>query len=597
MNLLDFAVGLLVAITIAATFAASYGGNLHTPKTVPLWQVWLGPHPVPPTTAFALATCSNLHRGTPIKQRVVTSDSIKEWLEVHDAFYELDFVEQSDYLRIELLHKYGGFWLDADVVCLNPLARLAADVAVWDVSGARNKADYMDSERGTVFSQNALGPIKAGTAITAKWHKQLWDRMDRLAPQLARCTAPPYAYPRHVGTSLCGIKWGELVDFVNDDLWPLQRKGQLGFGLTLCDQEGSPLGFSNAACDAYHMGMASGHAARTIANLCALPVLSSSFYANSCCAEAGASSRKRVPFALDFAEAQSGLDVRCFSKRPSGTIVVTALWDIKRATKGDGRPFAAYIEWLQKTLQLNAAMMLFAEAATIEKVRPARDATGFPTCYVAMRFEDHPYYRRFFDANKEIVTSASYRKHVQHPRRVEVVNPSYNILQWGKIELMRRAVELDPFDSQYVVWFDAGISRFMQISPNAPTPYISQETVATMAATGSNLYISIIKDSVNKWNAWRHACKKNPLELTSLNLFAGTAMMAKADRIAPFEAHWASFVEKTLKGSSTAQDQLMLQMMWCEHPNEIQPIIVKDTHEFMGFHEALHGSKSYYRAD
>ena len=91
------------------------------------------------------------------------------------------------------------------------------------------------------------------------------------------------------------------------------------------------------------------------------------------------------------------------------------------------------MRWIENTLQLNASIMLFADRTTIEAVRARRDATGFPTCYVAMRFQDHPYFERFYDDNRRVVESSEYRSQVQHPGRVEVVNPRYNILQWGKI--------------------------------------------------------------------------------------------------------------------------------------------------------------------
>jgi len=585
---------ILVVMMFCAVWLTLYGSAALTP--VPLWQVWLGPNAPPPTTTFALASCSNIHRNTQIVQRVVTSNTIKNWLNVHPYFAQLDFVEQSDYLRIELLHKYGGFWLDADVVCLNSLERLISDSTQWDVSGAQNRADY-SAARGTVFNQNTIGPVRANTATTQIWHKTVWRRMDSLTPRLQRCSTP-YPYPRVAGVSVCGVKWGELVDFINDDLWPMAGRGELGFGLTLCDKHARPLGFTNTPCDVFHLGQASGHALQTVKSLCMQTVMRTSYYANSCCMAVNTENvARRVSFALDFKEFGGDLNVRCFSKQPAKTIVVTALWNIKRATNGDGRSFNKYVAWLQTTLKINAAMMVFADASTIEKVRPHRDAAGFPTCYVTMQFEDHPYYKRFFEKNRKIVTSASYRKHIQHPRRVEVVNAQYNIIQWGKIELMRQAiVDYNPFDSQHVVWFDAGVSRFMQEPFTTTQPYVSSAVTSALSASGRGLYVSVIPGAEHQGVTLQRICKQQhggQLYLTAENLFAGTVLMASKHRIGNFASRWSSFIEHQLRHFRTAQDQIMLQMMWCQHPSEIQPVVVKDTHQWMGFHEVLHGIKSY----
>ena len=47
--------------------------------------------------------------------------------EVHPAYEYLSLVHRSDYLRCELLHRYGGLYADLDTLCWSALAELHAD--------------------------------------------------------------------------------------------------------------------------------------------------------------------------------------------------------------------------------------------------------------------------------------------------------------------------------------------------------------------------------------------------------------------------------------------------------------------------------------
>ena len=905
--------------------------------TIPLWQAWLGKHDPPQTSSFALATCADFHNNSNIIPRVITSDTASDWLDLHPSFELLDLVEQSDYLRIELLHNYGGFWLDADVVCLRNLGNRAKDLTQWEISGARKRSDYPPTtKRGqsTVFNQNTIGPVKANTAVTKKWHEKLMKRMDDLTSKLKDCTNS-YQFPRTAGTSACGVRWGELVDFINDDLWPMEEEKKIGFALSVCDEVGRPLGFHNYRCDVFHIGQASGHAILDVKRLCELDVIRNSEVRRQCeemqqwafiskprCASTfitdsfgfdrkqyhrygtdikthkkylacvrnpydlvvswwahhkltpkispdvkakypddinewiingckthwdvgvthgnnpilqspwlddvsdatsvvryenletdlqslplprsglsrknpspqdvsimlsdqaigsiqdqfaidftrfgydfappskfvsnqpkkaklrlvskpkcgsnyisdvlfdgnredthrwghhihqkfpsdhillcvrnphelvkswytyhkfsprvgkeindfypdtidewiliqnftthwgkpidrytpkewdnrnplvqtdwlpesnvpvriihietleddleqvsreyeidlnrGTAFRNETPlkpvtlstaserhiqavFASDFERFGYETNVQCSAPQPSQSTVVTGLWDIKRGMVGDGRKFETYVTWMRKTLSLNASMVVFADASTIAKVRPERDASGFPTCYVAMEFEDHPYYARFYESNMQVVGSDNYLAHVQAPDRVEVVNPSYNILQWGKVELMRMAIkDYNPFNSNNVVWVDAGLSRFMP--DQIPAKRFPQERVVSkLASTGHGLYVSLIPEYHGDWLEWSGNCQDKPLYFSSTNLFAGTVLMSSSE-IHTFETFWSDFLTDHLERSETNNDQIMLQSLWCENPKVFQLLDVRDTQNWQGFHEAL----------
>ena len=61
---------------------------------------------------------------------------------------------------------------------------------------------------------------------------------------------------------------------------------------------------------------------------------------------------------------------------------------------------------------------------------------------------------------KEISESEEYRKRISHSDRVECKLPEYNIIQYSKFGWLEDCIELNPFNSEYFFWMDAGLSRF-----------------------------------------------------------------------------------------------------------------------------------------
>eukprot|EP00854_Cymbomonas_tetramitiformis_P000274 gene274-507_t len=96
------------------------------PLNAVIWQIWLGREAPSRDVALALQSCDRLHRNTNLSVQIIGDDDLQSYLEpLHPAFYLLDRVEKSDYARIELLQRYGGFYLDADVVCARSLDHLS----------------------------------------------------------------------------------------------------------------------------------------------------------------------------------------------------------------------------------------------------------------------------------------------------------------------------------------------------------------------------------------------------------------------------------------------------------------------------------------
>ncbi len=54
----------------------------------------------------------------------LTDQNIGNYIEVPKYFHRLEPVHKADYIRIKIIKKYGGIWLDADTIVLNDLSGL-----------------------------------------------------------------------------------------------------------------------------------------------------------------------------------------------------------------------------------------------------------------------------------------------------------------------------------------------------------------------------------------------------------------------------------------------------------------------------------------
>lgn len=145
------------------------------------------------------------------------------------------------------------------------------------------------------------------------------------------------------------------------------------------------------------------------------------------------------------------------------TTIVSALYNIQRETKGDGRKWEDYLQWFRDTLQFPHPMVIFVPSELQDFVIQHRPKK-YKTHLVLQELHEVPY--AFLEPKaRDILESDEYKKKITHPERVECKVPFYNLIQYSKFQWLKIASALNPFDTEYFFWMDAGISRFL---PNIP---------------------------------------------------------------------------------------------------------------------------------
>ena len=137
---------------------------------------------------------------------------------------------------------------------------------------------------------------------------------------------------------------------------------------------------------------------------------------------------------------------------------VTALFNIQRENM-DGRTWDEYLEWFSRTLKLKCPMVIFVEDSLVKFVENYRQ--NLPTKIISHPLEEVPYYCMKEDMD-DVIASEEYRSKTKCLDRIECNHSLYSIIQYSKFKWIRESIAMNPFDSDYYFWMDAGASRFFE---------------------------------------------------------------------------------------------------------------------------------------
>lgn len=142
--------------------------------------------------------------------------------------------------------------------------------------------------------------------------------------------------------------------------------------------------------------------------------------------------------------------------------LVTGYFDINRHNwKTHGRPVNKYFENAKRVLSVAHPMIVFIDDKYFDFVKENRKQYDDKyTMLIKCNFEDLKYYPMKNDIQK-IMNSNEYKNGLADPTVPEVWNPDYDIVIWSKLDLVKRAIELNPFNTNHFGWLDFGTHPHM----------------------------------------------------------------------------------------------------------------------------------------
>ncbi len=163
---------------------------------------------------------------------------------------------------------------------------------------------------------------------------------------------------------------------------------------------------------------------------------------------------------------------------------VSALFDIDRV---DGRKWDNYLKWFDITLKLKVPMVLFITDDLVEFVEERRK--DIPTDIIIQTVEDIPYHD-LKDRIQEILDSNQYKEDISDPDRIECQQAMYSVIQYSKFPWLEKAIDKNPYESEFFFWIDAGASRFFE-GYDLSQEYPSKDAVESLDGMGERFLLQM----------------------------------------------------------------------------------------------------------
>ena len=243
-----------------------------------------------------------------------------------------------------------------------------------------------------------------------------------------------------------------------------------------------------------------------------------------------------------------------FSGLPKDNVTtVIGLFDIGRKD----RTFKAYTEMLKKTVQRSThPIVLFAEE-NFEFTRYNQNVY-----FYKIKLEDVPLSIKYSKKNIELYQ----RKNSTH---IEERNPWYNTVNLAKISLLRTASVINPFNSSYFLWLDAGISRFGKTYTN----YTINRYFPGYSISLHSMYnIPFVEKKV---------CQNRHFVKGTDSFLSGGIQMGSKQFIIKMDDKFSNYLNGV---NHTNNDQILINDFWCKNRDVVNIInsktYLQDTIEF-----------------
>jgi hypothetical protein len=142
-------------------------------------------------------------------------------------------------------------------------------------------------------------------------------------------------------------------------------------------------------------------------------------------------------------------------------VIVTSLHNLNEVKREDDRSWNTYLEWFSETLKIKCPFIIFADSDLSDFIMRYRDE--YSTFIITEKMEEIPLYH-LKDEIQSILDSEEYKNRMSDTNRVECKDSMYSVIQYSKFKWLKKSSEMNPFNSKYFFWLDAGASRFIEYS-------------------------------------------------------------------------------------------------------------------------------------
>ena len=247
--------------------------------------------------------------------------------------------------------------------------------------------------------------------------------------------------------------------------------------------------------------------------------------------------------------------------------IVTAYFKINRTRKinyTQGRNLeskssdALYKEWMKGMLSYNGPMVIYCDKDSYNYIKNIRK-TYPKTKIIKVEISDLKAYKYFKNNkfNKEEYTSMVWKE-----KKSANINKKLYTIWNSKVDLLKKSVDENPFNTNYFAWYDIGYMREPKPLPlNWPNPK----------------KLDILKDKILMLSVYYDACEGR-------DITAGGYIGCNTKNIYKLHKLYYNNLEEKFKNGTfdgtEGNDQNLLQKLKCEQKDLIHSITGKDNTDF-----------------
>lgn len=196
-----------------------------------------------------------------------------------------------------------------------------------------------------------------------------------------------------------------------------------------------------------------------------------------------------------------------------------------------------YLKWFENTLSINCPYVFFTNSKSIDIIKKYRK--DLPTYYIDCEIEDFFTYKY----RNRMIT------HEIHCPSIEL-----NLIWNEKIFMIQKAYEINPFDSEWFQWIDAGICSYRDEKP----PSITYPNINKLSLLPKDKFIysasyEYNSNLVTKTNYYHH--------------ISGTSYLIHKSLINRFVDIYQLYLEKLVDKDNIWTDQLLLTHIHKDNPD------------------------------
>lgn len=151
-------------------------------ENAPIWVCWWsGLDTAPPLVQQCVNSIIKQANGHPVN--IITDKSVSRFIDIPAFMMEkvnrghMGLAHLADYIRVSLLHQFGGLWLDATIFCTNAVPAWFFEIPVFTCKSEYRESGYLSHYQWTTF---CLGGWKENVfyAFLKDAFEQYWSQND-----------------------------------------------------------------------------------------------------------------------------------------------------------------------------------------------------------------------------------------------------------------------------------------------------------------------------------------------------------------------------------------------------------------------------------